>query len=45
MDYEKCAKCNVPISYCDGMTRYKCGEEKKDIEKHCRLYQDVSASE
>lgn len=37
MDYEKCAKCSIPINYCDGMSRYKCGKEEKDIEKHCRF--------
>ncbi len=45
MDYEKCAECSIPISYCDGLTRYKCGKEREDIERYCILYQDASASE
>lgn len=44
MDYEKCAKCTVPISYCDGMTRYKCGTERKDVKRYCK-YQDTSTTE
>lgn len=36
MDYEKCTQCNMPVSYCDGMTRYKCGEKKDDVVKFCR---------
>ncbi|GBE54790.1 hypothetical protein BMS3Bbin15_00951 [archaeon BMS3Bbin15] len=35
MDYTKCENCNVPVSHCDGMTRYKCGEEKKEVKKFC----------
>jgi hypothetical protein len=35
MDFEKCAECNMPVSYCDGMTRYKCGEKKGEVEKYC----------
>lgn len=39
MDYEKCAECKIPINYCDGMTRYKCGKERKDLKSYC-IFQD-----
>ncbi|WP_457556388.1 hypothetical protein [Candidatus Pyrohabitans sp.] len=35
MDLEKCENCPIPISHCDGMTRYKCGTERKDVQGHC----------
>jgi hypothetical protein len=33
---EKCSECDIPVSYCDGLTRYKCGK-KKDVEEFCIL--------
>ena len=35
VDYEKCEKCTMPVSYCDGTTRYKCGSRKDDVGSHC----------
>ncbi len=35
MNLDKCMKCSIPLNYCDGITRYKCGREMKDIEKYC----------
>ncbi len=35
VDLEKCENCPIPISHCDGMTRYKCGTERKDVQGHC----------
>jgi hypothetical protein len=40
MDFEKCEECNIPVSYCDGMTRYKCGKKKGDVGKFCK-YNDA----
>ncbi len=35
IDIEKCQNCPIPISYCDGMTRFKCGYERKDVKRYC----------
>jgi len=34
LDFEKCEKCSIPVSMCDGLTRYKCGK-KGDVKTHC----------
>ncbi len=30
-------KCSIPLSYCDGLTRYRCGKETKEVEKYCAM--------
>ena len=35
MDTSKCENCPIPVNYCDGLTRYKCGEETEEVEKFC----------
>lgn len=37
MDFEKCLSCELPLNYCDGLTRYKCGKETKNVEKYCAM--------
>ncbi len=34
IDFEKCLKCRLPLNYCDGLTRYKCGREA-NVKRHC----------
>ncbi len=40
IDLDKCARCDIPINYCDGMTRYKCGKDEADVEKYCRFQEN-----
>lgn len=35
IDFDRCMKCRIPLSYCDGTTRYKCGKETKDVKRYC----------
>jgi hypothetical protein len=36
VDFEKCENCSIPVSYCDGTTRYKCGTRQKDVAGLCK---------
>jgi len=36
VDFKKCEECSIPVSYCDGVTRYKCGSRRKDVKAYCR---------
>ncbi|MDP6612893.1 MAG: hypothetical protein QF673_02610 [Candidatus Hydrothermarchaeota archaeon] len=37
IDFDRCMKCRIPLNYCDGLTRYKCGRETKDVKRYCLM--------